>query len=105
MFGWKFSITIKSFNKISNITLAIGGGIKNSISLFGLTRLCNKVTNFRAKIIKIPKTSNYDIPYFVSAIKQVKNLYNWSPKKNVIDIVGDVYNWQKKNTKILKKYF
>lgn len=98
-------LQIKNFNKINNITLAIGGGIKNSISLFGLTRLCNKVTNFRAKIKKIPKTSNYDIPYFVSSITRVKSLYNWSPKKKVVDTVRDVYNWQKKNIKILKKYF
>jgi CDP-paratose 2-epimerase len=98
-------LQIKNFNKINNITLSVGGGVKNSISLVGLTKLCNKITNFKIKIKKISKTSNYDIPYFVSSIIKVQKIYNWKPEKNIYDIVNDVYDWQKKNINILKKYF
>ena len=33
-----------------------------------------------------------------------KKIYHWKPKKKIIDIVRDTYDWQKKNYKILKNY-
>ena len=96
---------IKKFNHINNITLSVGGGLKNSISLFKLTKICKKIINNNIYIKRVLKTSNYDIPYFVSSIKNVKKLYDWKPRKNVSDIVREVYLWQKNNIVNLKNYF
>ena len=63
-----------------------------------------KVTGNKIKSIPVNRTSIYDIPYFLTEIKAVKKLYNWSPKKNINNILNDIYNWQVQNYKLLKKY-
>jgi len=95
---------IKKINKINNLTLNAGGGIKNFISLRDLTIICQKITSNRIKIFSKKTTSEYDIPYYVTNNLKVKKIYNWHPQKNILDIVKDIYKWMMTNKKILKKY-
>ncbi len=87
------SIQIKNFIKIKNNTFNVGGGIKNAISLKDLTLKCQLITNNKVKIGKNKKTSNYDIPYYVTDNKKISKFYNWLPKKNIDQIIQDVYFW------------
>ncbi len=96
-------IQIRKIWKINNITLNIGGGLKNSISLRNLTVKCSKLTGNKIFIKKISKTSNYDIPYYVTDNKKVSKIYKWKPKKNIDVILKDIYQWMSKNN--LKRYF
>lgn len=98
-------IQIKKINLINNQTFVAGGGLKNSISLKQLTGICQKITGNKIKILKEKKTSVYDVPYFVTSNKEIKKVYKWLPKKNILNIANDIYSWQLKNYKILKKYF
>tara|TARA_B100000886_G_scaffold73897_1_gene47649 strand:+ start:3339 stop:4367 length:1029 start_codon:yes stop_codon:yes gene_type:complete len=95
---------IKNFNKIKNTTFNIGGGKKNSISLKNLTLKCRKITDNEIKINRVSKTSQFDIPYYVTDNKKVEKYYSWRPKKNVDQIIKDIYQWLLKNKKV-KKYF
>ena len=95
---------IKKINKVSNLTLNVGGGSKNFISLKDLTKICQKITSNRIKIFSKKTTSEYDIPYYVTNNLKVKKIYNWHPQKNILDIVKDIYKWMILNKKILKKY-
>ena len=95
---------IKNFNKIKNITFNIGGGEKNSISLKDLTLKCRKISGNKIKISRVSKTSEYDIPYYVTDNKKIKKYYDWQPKKNVDQTVKDIYQWLIKNKKV-KKFF
>ena len=92
---------------INNITLSIGGGKKNSISLNTLSNICQKIikNKINIELKKNNYTSDYDIPYFVSSLNRVKKLYNWKPKENINKIINEIYKWQKINLNILKKYF
>ena len=65
------AIQIKKINKINNLTFNVGGGSKNVISLFQLTKLCKKITGNKIKIKSDLKTSIYDIPYYVSNNKKI----------------------------------
>ena len=96
-------IQIKKINLIHNQTFSVGGGISNSLSLKMLTKICQYITGNICKYKKHKKTSLYDIPYFVSCNKKVNKIYKWLPKRNINDIVKDIYDWQIKNFKILKK--
>ena len=49
--------------------------------------------NNKVKIGKNKKTSNYDIPYYVTDNKKISKFYNWLPKKNIDQIIQDVYFW------------
>ena len=97
-------LQIKKFKKIKNDTFNIGGGIKNKIDLKTLTKKCIGLTNNTLKISKINKTSNYDVPYYVSDNKKVFNKYNYKIKNNIDNILKDILDWQKNNFKLLKKF-
>ncbi len=97
-------LQIKKFKKIKNDTFNLGGGIKNKIDLKTLTKKCRKLTKNTVKIFKINKTSNYDVPYYVSDNKKVFNKYNYKIKNNIDNILKDILHWQKKNFKLLKKF-
>ena len=98
-------IQIKKFNKINNVLLTVGGSKKSYTSLKELSKICEKITNNKIKFKKIPKTSIYDIPYYISDNKKVSKIYGWKPKRNIYDIVMDTYIWLSKNKNNLKKYF
>jgi len=97
-------IQIKRFKKLNNFAIAAGGGVKNLISLKDLTLICQKITGNKIPFSKIKKTSLYDIPYFCTSNTLAYKFYKWKPKLNILDIIQDTFEWQKKNFKILKKY-
>jgi CDP-paratose 2-epimerase len=98
-------LQIKNIKYKNNITYSVGGGLLNAISLSGLTKLCEKITHNKLKIKKVKRTSAYDVPYFVTSITKVKSIYKWKPKKNITDIVYDIFCWQKNNLNKLKSFF
>lgn len=98
-------IQIKKFNKIYNKLFTVGGSKKSFTSLKDLTKICEKITGNIIKFKKIAKTSNYDIPYYISDNRKIFKTYRWKPKKDINSIVKDTYDWLSKNKKKLTKYF
>ena len=98
-------LQIKKFKKINNKLFTVGGSKRSYTSLNQLTSICEKLTKNKIKFSKISKTSIYDIPYYVTNNNLVTKNYNWKPKKNINQIVKDVFDWLTKNKKTLKKYF
>ena len=97
-------IQIKNFKKINNDTFNIGGGVKNSISLVELTNICKKLTGNNIFLGKKPKTSIFDVPYYISDNRKVLKIYNWKPIKSVDQILKDIYLWLINNKQVWK-YF
>ena len=97
-------LQIRRLKKINNITFNIGGGPRNSISLKNLTKRCEILTNNKIRIKKTPRTSIFDIPYYVTDNKKINKFYNWSPSKSINEILKDIYFWLKNNKKI-RNYF
>ena len=98
------ALQIKKINNIYNLTINVGGGEKNAISLKNLTKLCQDITSNKIKISSIKTTSEYDIPYYITDNSKVKKIYKWTPTKSFLHIIQDVYIWMLSNKKILKKY-
>jgi CDP-paratose 2-epimerase len=96
-------IQVNKFKKINNKTFCVGGGNISNTSLIQLTKICQKITGNKISIKKIKKTSIYDVPYFITDNKLVKEYYGWRPKKKIIDIVNDTYNWLIKYQKHISK--
>ena len=97
-------LQIKNLKKINNETFNIGGGKINAISLKNLTTKCEHLTKNSISILKIHRTSMFDIPYFVTDNSKVFKFYNWKPSRSVDILLHDIYIWLKKN-KVFKKYF
>ena len=98
-------LQINKFNKIYNKLFTVGGSTKSYISLIQLTKICENLTNNKIKFSKISKTSIYDIPYYITDNNLITRTYNWKPKKNIKDIVYDVFAWLKNDHLKVKKYF
>ena len=96
---------VKYINRINNKIFTVGGSKKSSTSLLSLTKSCQKITRNIVRIKKIKKTSIYDIPYYVTNNNYVSKVYQWRPKKNISNIIEDLYFWTLKNKNNLKKYF
>ena len=99
------NLQIKKLSKNNNLTFTVGGSNYSQVSLKELTKICQKITKNKIKIGKIAKTSNYDIPYYITDNSKVSRIYGWQIKKNIHQIVEDIYTWLSKNKKIIKKYF
>jgi CDP-paratose 2-epimerase len=98
------ALQVKKISKVYNLTINAGGGIKNTISLKELTKICQKVTLNKIKIFSKKNTSEYDIPHYTTNNSKAKKIYKWHPEKDFIIIVKDIYKWMLLNKKILKKY-
>jgi len=98
-------IQIKKFKKFENNLFCIGGGIKNAINLRNLTNICQKITKNKIKIINKPKTSIYDIPYYVTSLDKIIQISNWKPKINLNQGLFEIYNWMINNKNKIKNFF
>ena len=98
-------IQIKNFSKIHNKLFNVGGSNYSFTSLKELTKICEKITGNKLVLQKEKKTSIYDIPYFKMNNTKVCRIYNWKPKKNIHQIVNDIFKWLKKDKLLLLKYF
>jgi len=99
------NLQINKFSKLYNLVFTVGGSHFSKVSLIELTRICEKITGNKIKIGKISKTSNYDIPYYVTDNSRVSRIYGWKVKKNIHQVVEDIYSWLSNNRKNIKKYF
>ncbi len=96
---------IIKINSINNKIFTVGGSLKSYTNLINLTSICQKITGTKVEILKEKKTSNYDIPYYISDISKVSRIYKWYPKKNVQEIIEDVFKWLNKDKTKIIKYF
>ena len=98
-------VQIKKFDKLHNKLFTVGGSNKSYTSLNNLTKICQKITKNKIKISKQTKTSIYDIPYYITNNNLISKTYKWKPKKNIYNVVMDIYMWLSNNKNNLKKYF
>ena len=96
-------LQIKKINKINNLTFNIGGGFKNYTSLKNLTNKCIKLTGNKVLIKKVKRTSNYDIPYYITNNSKIFKTYGWKPEINLDETLKDIYSWLIKNN--MRDYF
>ena len=98
-------LQIKNFKKINNLIFNVGGSNFSSTNLKNLSKICEEITGNKIKFKKIKKTSIYDIPWYCSDNSIVSKTYNWKPKKNIKDIVSDLYKWLTTNKNLIKEFF
>ena len=74
-------LQINKLFKVNNLTFTVGGSNYSKTSLKELTKICEKITGNKIKIGKISRTSNYDIPYFVTDNSKVSKFMDGKLKK------------------------
>tara|TARA_Y100000996_G_scaffold291876_1_gene230736 strand:+ start:239 stop:1279 length:1041 start_codon:yes stop_codon:yes gene_type:complete len=94
---------IKKIKKINNKIFNVGGGLKNTISLKELTAKSRKITNNNVNVGRIKKTSNYDIPYYVTDNKKIYSFYQWRVKRDIDTIIKETFEVLVKHKKMFLK--
>jgi CDP-paratose 2-epimerase len=94
-----------SLEKYKGEVFNLGGGEYCSTSLLELTKICEEVTGNSINITSVPETAANDIPWYITDSTKFKKTFDWNVKKNVKDIVQDIYDWLKSNEKDVAKIF
>lgn len=93
---------ISDFNKFDDNIYNIGGGINNSLSLFELTKICEKITGNHIEIMKNIETNKFDIPIYISDNSKIKAMSEWDPKITIPEIIDEIHEWIINNYDSLK---
>lgn len=94
-------------NNVSNMKLHsgkiynLGGGIKNSLTLKKLTKLCTEVTGHKVPILSEKKNRKWDIKFYISNYSFVNKTAGWSPKKTVPETLSDTFSWLSSHREVL----
>lgn len=65
----------------------VGGGMNSSISLLELTTVCESATGKTTKITADKRTSETDVPVYVSDISKLRNTGEWAPEISIESMV------------------
>lgn len=95
-------IQLNNINKFNGGIYNIGGGIKNSVSLQELTKICEEITGNKIKINSIKETRPADLKLFITDSRKIMKLTSWKPKKNIKETIIDIADWINKNKSQLK---
>jgi len=97
--------------QLSNIDLHngqiynVGGGIKNSLSLFELTALCQDITKQKIDISSVSQVREADIPYYVTDSSKLNGICGWEPKRDTKTVVEGIARWITDNKEDLREIF
>ncbi|SDB22146.1 CDP-paratose 2-epimerase [Flavobacteriaceae bacterium MAR_2010_188] len=92
---------VKFIGKVFNA----GGGIDNSLSLYEMTLLCEKISGNKITINSDTTNRAADLKIFISDNRKIETEIGWRPKKDVTIIFRDIFKWIRKNEHLLKPIF
>ncbi len=95
-------IQINNFETCQKQIFNVGGGNSSSSSLLELTKICQETTGNKLEIKSVNEDRVADIRIYISDNNKIESVLNWKPKKNVSDIVIDMFSWIKENEGSLK---
>ena len=98
------NLQIYNFDKFENEIFNIGGGQKNKISLYNLTKKTDEIFKERKKIFQIKDTRYGDIPYYVTDNSKIYRKCGWNPQIDVFRTIEEIFDWTNTNISLLKKY-
>jgi CDP-paratose 2-epimerase len=93
---------IHNFDKVNGMTFNAGGGLDASVSLQELTGICAAVTGNKVGASPVLENRKGDIPLYITDNTRILNHIGWKPKRNIDDIITDIFNWINKNEQQLK---
>jgi len=82
-----------------------GGGKKNTFSLCELTQKVQELTGNSIDIGKVSEERKSDIRIYVTDNSLVTESLDWSPQKNVDDVLTDTKKWMEEYSEILQPIF
>lgn len=91
------SLLISQIKRFSGEIFNVGGGRERSLSLQELTRICALVSGTTLEISSQPKTSQVDVPLYISDCSKIESHLNWRPQRSIEDTVSSIFDWAQIN--------
>ena len=95
-------IQLNNFAQYNGQTFNIGGGVKNSLSLQELTKLCENVTGNKLNITKVRETRPADLKSFIMDSRKISKVANWQQKIDAKKTIQDIASWIHDNENLLR---
>jgi len=86
-------------------TYNLGGGLKGSVSLQEMTKICEDVTGNQIEIGSNKETAAVDVPWYISDNSKIIRDFGFEPKRTPRYIVEEISQWINKNEAQLKEFF
>jgi len=80
----------------------VGGGLEISASLQELTAACRKIVGREVPIGAEPENRQADLRIFLADCSKLFARTNWRPKRDVAQIITDVFGWVRVHEKDLR---
>jgi CDP-paratose 2-epimerase len=80
----------------------VGGGLEISVSLKELTAACRKIVGREVPVGAEPETRQADLRIFIADCSKLFARTNWRPKRDVTQIVTDIFEWVRAHEKALQ---
>ena len=80
----------------------VGGGLEVSVSLQELTAACRKIVGREVPVGAEPKNRQADLRIFLADCSKLFARTNWRPKRDVTQIITDVFGWVRAHEKELR---
>lgn len=100
-----YESAIKNIKKTRGQVYNIGGGLKNSISIWSEFKPILENLFSRKIVVKYEDSRIGDQKIYISNIKKAKKDFGWYPKVGVRDGIKKLYYWINKNKEIIQKVY
>lgn len=80
----------------------VGGGLAISVSLQELTAACRQIVGREVPVGAEPEIRQADLRIFLADCSRLFARTNWRPKRGVIQIVADIFDWVRTHEKELR---
>jgi CDP-paratose 2-epimerase len=81
--------------------LNVGGGVDGALSLLELTQLCESFFGRKCPVEHSNETRPYDIPFFVTDTRRVREAWDWKPSCDGKGIVLRLCEWADRNRELV----
>ena len=86
-------LQIQGLEALKGQTFNVGGGIKNALSLYETTQLCQEITGHQIPITSVLDTRAGDVPIFITDSRKVMSATGWQPQKDAKTTLTEIYDW------------
>lgn len=84
-------IQLRQTELFKDDTYNVGGGLKNSLSLVELTKLCQSLTGNTVEIEASQEERYADIPIYITDNSKIQKVSSWRPVKQPLTVLEDIY--------------
>ncbi len=95
-------LQIHNISKFTSKVFNAGGGLKSSVSLLEMTKICEEISGNKIQIGSEIENRPADLRIYITDNSKIEREIGWTPSKTASDIFADIHQWIVNNEKQLE---